>query len=77
MTDSLPIRWSNLGDLVERQADLTKTALIDLWDAAAPRHYTHADLDQAANAVSRGLLARGYTRGERIAILAANRASTW
>jgi acyl-CoA synthetase (AMP-forming)/AMP-acid ligase II len=66
--------WFNLGDLVNRHADPTHTALIDLWQAASPRHYTHADLDHAANAVARGLLARGYRRGARIAILAANRA---
>lgn len=74
MAESLPIPWSNLGDLIDRRADLTKTALIDLRDATAPRLYTYAELDQAANAVARGLLARGYTRGQRIAILAANRA---
>jgi acyl-CoA synthetase (AMP-forming)/AMP-acid ligase II len=75
MTDTSPIPWVNLGDLVNRQADLTKTALIDLWNPKTPRYYTHADLDHAANAVARGLLARGYTRGERIAILASNRAA--
>jgi acyl-CoA synthetase (AMP-forming)/AMP-acid ligase II len=65
--------WSNLGDLTQRHADARQPALIDLWDATRPRHYTHGDLDHAANAVARGLLARGYTRGARIAILAANR----
>jgi long-chain acyl-CoA synthetase len=74
MTAALPMPWWNLGDLINRRADPTQTALIDLWQGNTPRHYTHADLDHAANAVARGLLARGYKRGARLAILSANRA---
>jgi acyl-CoA synthetase (AMP-forming)/AMP-acid ligase II len=73
MSDTPPIPWSNLGDLVNRTADSTRLALIDLWDATAPRQYSHGDLDRMANAVARGLIARGFKRGARIAILAANR----
>ncbi|ETW95827.1 MAG: hypothetical protein ETSY1_29050 [Candidatus Entotheonella factor] len=65
----------NLGDLVQRDADLKAIALIDCHDDANPRDYTHGDLDAAANAVARGLIARGGKRGDRIAILAANRAA--
>ena len=75
MPDTLPVSWSNLGDLVNRTADLDKIALIDLWQHITPRYYTHGDLDRLANAVARGLLAHGYTRGDRIAILAANHAA--
>ena len=65
----------NLGDLAQRDADPEVIALIDCHDDAKPRHYTHGDIDAAANAVVRGLLARGARRGDRIAILAANRAA--
>ncbi len=65
----------NLGDLVQRDADPQAVALIDCHDDANPRHYTHGDIDAAANAVARGLVARGGQRGDRIAITAVNRAA--
>lgn len=65
----------NLGDLVKRDADPKAIALIDCHDDANPRDYTHGDIDAAANAVARGLIARGGQRGDRMAILAANRAA--
>jgi acyl-CoA synthetase (AMP-forming)/AMP-acid ligase II len=74
MCQTLSIPWSNLGDLVNRQSDPNALALIDLWHTAAPRHYRHGELDRAANALARGLVARGYKRGDRIAVLSANRA---
>jgi long-chain acyl-CoA synthetase len=64
----------NLGDLLDQSADPDKVALIDLGADGRAREYTHRDLDAAAQAVARGLIARGYKRGERIAILAANSA---
>jgi long-chain acyl-CoA synthetase len=75
MHDTLSVPWCNLGDLVNRTADLDKVALIDLRQTTVPRYYTHGDLDRLANAVARGLLAHGYARGDRIAILAANHAA--
>jgi acyl-CoA synthetase (AMP-forming)/AMP-acid ligase II len=64
----------NLGDLVDRTGDPEKTALIDLGEPGGPREYSHAALDGMARAVARGLVRAGHRRGERIAILAANRA---
>lgn len=61
--------FQNLGDLVDRSRDLAKPAVIDL---GADRTWTYAALDEAANGVARALLARGYSCGERIAILSAN-----
>jgi long-chain acyl-CoA synthetase len=63
----------NLGDLIDPAADLDKTALIDLKDPDSPHTYSFRDIDNAANAVARGLMAQGLKRGDRIAILAANR----
>jgi len=65
---------NNLGDLIRRDADLDKTAVIDLSQADAPRHFSFRDLDVYANAVARGLIERGLSRGDRVAILSANRA---
>src|SRR5262247_784507 len=64
----------NLGDLINRNRDLHKTAVIDLGGETSPREFSFDALDRMANGVARGLLARGLARGERVAILAANRA---
>ncbi len=64
----------NLGDLADRSADGRAVSIIDAGDWAAPRSFSHAEIDGRADAVARGLLARGHRRGERIAILAANSA---
>jgi long-chain acyl-CoA synthetase len=63
----------NLGDLVNRRKDPDAVALIDLSKPAGAREFSHRDLDRAASAVARGLRARGLKRGERVAILSANR----
>jgi hypothetical protein len=64
----------NLGDAVASAPDPSRTAVIDLADPATPRAWSFGDLDRAAAAVARGLLALGGKRGDRVAILAANRA---
>jgi acyl-CoA synthetase (AMP-forming)/AMP-acid ligase II len=66
--------WTNLGDLVDPAGDLDQTALVDLRDAASPRVWTYRDLDRAADAVAHSMCRRGLGRGDRVAILAANRA---
>ena len=64
----------NLGDLTDRSLDQNKPALIDASDFDNPVTLSHGELDHRANAVARALVARGYARGDRIAILAANSA---
>src|SRR5881409_2688526 len=64
----------NLGDLIDKSRDLHKTAVIDLGGETAPREFSFDALDRLANGVARGLLARGLARGERVALLSANRA---
>ena len=66
--------FSNLGDLIDSSCDLHKTAVIDLGGETAPREFSFAALDRMANGVARGLLTHGLARGERVALLAANRA---
>ena len=68
------IRSRNLGDVVAGAPTPTSIALIDLSDPVAPREWSYDALDRAAAAVARGLVAHGAKRGDRIAILAANRA---
>ena len=66
--------FSNLGDLVRRDLDLGKVAVIDLGGEERPREFTYAQLDARANAVARALTGRGLARGDRVAILSLNRA---
>jgi acyl-CoA synthetase (AMP-forming)/AMP-acid ligase II len=67
---SLPF---NLGDLIDRGRDPDKLALVDLGGEAGMRQFTFAELDAMANGVARALLARGLSRGDRVAILSNNR----
>jgi len=66
--------FTNLGDLVPRDRDLAKTAIIDFGGDDSPREFSFAQLDAMANGVARGLAKRGLTRGDRVAILSLNRA---
>jgi long-chain acyl-CoA synthetase len=66
--------FSNLGDLIPRERDLSKVALIDLGGEHSPREFTFAAIDEMANGVARALSRRGLNRGDRVALLSANRA---
>jgi len=63
---------TNLGDLIRRDRDQEKLAIIDLG-GEGERRLTYADLDGMARGVARALSARGFARGDRIAILSVNR----
>ncbi len=65
--------FTNLGDLVLRDRDLHQPAIIDLG-GEGERRFTFADLDAMAGGVARAISTRGFARGDRIAILSANRA---
>jgi acyl-CoA synthetase (AMP-forming)/AMP-acid ligase II len=65
--------FTNLGDLIRRDCDQLAPAVIDPG-GAAERSFTFADIDAMARGVARALSARGFARGDRIAILSANRA---
>jgi long-chain acyl-CoA synthetase len=66
--------FTNLGDLIRRDQDLDKVAIVDLGGEKKPREFTFAQIDAMANGVVRALAGRGFRRGERVAILSANRA---
>ena len=65
--------FTNLGDLIVRSRDLSKTAIVDLGGEHPPREFTYSQLDAMANGVARALSKRGLARGDRVAILSANR----
>jgi long-chain acyl-CoA synthetase len=64
---------TNLGALVDRAGDPDAPMIIGLRPDAEPTILSRAALDAMADAFARGLLRGGLRRGERIAILAANR----
>jgi long-chain acyl-CoA synthetase len=66
--------FTNLGDLIPRERDLSKIALIDLGGEQSPREFAFAAIDAMANGVARALGKHGLSRGDRVALLSANRA---
>src|SRR4029079_3261646 len=71
--DAIPlmVEFSNLGDLIRRDLDLDKIAIVDL-SGERPREFTFRQIDAMAQGVARALLKRGIARGERVAVLSAN-----
>ena len=67
-----PMDAANLGDLT-RAAEPSKAAIIDCRDWHNPATLSYGALEQSACAIARGLVARGLKRGERVAIVSANR----
>ena len=50
--------FQNLGDLIRRDRDLQKVAVIDLGHEGGPRSFTYVELDAMANGVARALVRR-------------------
>src|SRR4029450_11549903 len=65
--------FTNLGDLIRRDRDLHKIAIVALGDEVA-REMSYAHLNAMANGVARALCRRSLVGGDRVAILSANRA---
>ncbi len=70
----MAINTHNLGALISLTEHGERVLLTDCRDAASPRQWTGREIEAQANAVANGLLARGLKRGDRVALLAENRA---
>jgi long-chain acyl-CoA synthetase len=68
------ITHDNQGDAISRDVPHDALALIDAGGNGSERLYTYGDIGRLSGAVARGLLKRGLKRGDRVAILSANRA---
>lgn len=64
----------NLGQAFAAHARAERPAIVDLRDAQRPRPVSYRELDAACDAVARGLVRAGLRAGDRIGILALNRA---
>jgi long-chain acyl-CoA synthetase len=64
--------FTNLGSLTLPGSDLDKVAIIDLG-TGQERRFSYRNFEGQADAIARALTARGLTRGDRVAILSANR----
>jgi long-chain acyl-CoA synthetase len=66
--------WTNLGKLSPKNPAPDTVALIDCLDVDKPNIYTQGQIDSLADACARGLLQRGLSRGDAVALMSANRA---
>ena len=62
----------NLGALTSQHSDPDKVSIIDLG-TGQERRFSYRDFETQADAVARALTARGLARGDRVAVLSANR----
>src|SRR6266567_2778592 len=62
------LQFENLGDLIERDRDPDKIAIIDLGGENPPREFTYRRLDEIARAVARAVWARGFVRAGLVAV---------
>ena len=69
-----PIKYDNQGDAISRDVPEDALALIDAGGNGSERRYSYGDLFRMSGAVAQALQQRGLKRGERVAILSANRA---
>ena len=67
------LRFENLGDLIDTDLDPDKTAIVDLG-TGSPREFTYRKMNTLSCGVARALAERKFNRGDRVAILSANRA---
>jgi len=63
----------NLGDVFSAYRDSDRTAVVDLYDENNPREVSFRQLNEACDAVARGLRKIELEIGDRIAIIALNR----
>lgn len=68
------MQTDNLGLLFDPELGGDNLALIDCRHWAEPRHFSHREIHNLAGACARGLLGRGYSQGDSVAILSSNRA---
>ncbi|MET0970369.1 MAG: class I adenylate-forming enzyme family protein [Tardiphaga sp.] len=62
----------NLGCIIDPGGERDQIAFIGIDAKLQEQQCSYGELDDRANAVARGLAARGYAQGDRVAILAAN-----
>ncbi|MCW5774765.1 MAG: AMP-binding protein, partial [Rhodospirillaceae bacterium] len=70
----MPMRAHNYGEVIPRDLPRDGTWLIEIDEAGAARSFTFGDFHDRADAIARGLLARGLTRGQAVGLLAGNSA---
>ncbi|UYN94704.1 MAG: acyl--CoA ligase [Enhydrobacter sp.] len=68
------LKWDNQGDAISREVPAEAPALIDAGGDGTERRYSYGDLIRQSGAVAHALQKRGLRRGERVALLSANRA---
>ncbi|MGD9883027.1 MAG: class I adenylate-forming enzyme family protein [Reyranella sp.] len=68
------IKYDNQGDAISRDVPADALALIDDGGNGSERRYAYGDILRLSGAIARGLLKRGLSRGDRVAVLSANRA---